>query len=125
MFTKSQLFHIDQLQPKSLSEFKQLIALLEYTTVYHLNKNLTDMSVHLTGIHCNRVPIEYQRTYTESLFLLTTKAEYEQLSFQIEAFIKELLPQYYLLTKQDPLSELNVEINAINKSTLILSYELY
>ena len=125
MFIKSQLFHIDQLQPKSLSEFKQLIALLEYTTVYHLNKNLTDMSVHLTGIHCNRVPIEYQRTYTESLFLLTTKAEYEQLSFQIEAFIKELLPQYYLLTKQDPLSELNVEINAINKSTLILSYELY
>ncbi len=125
MFTKSQLFHIDQLQPKSLSEFKHLIALLEYTTVYHLNKNLTDMSVHLTGIHCNRVPIEYQRTYTESLFLLTTKAEYEQLSFQIEAFIKELLPQYYLLTKQDPLSELNIEINAINKSTLILSYELY
>lgn len=125
MFIKSQLFHIDQLQPKSLSEFKQLIALLEYTTVYHLNKNLTDMSVHLTGIHCNRVPIEYQRTYTESLFLLTTKAEYEQLSFQIEAFIKELLPQYYLLTKQDPLSELNIEINAINKSTLILSYELY
>lgn len=125
MFIKSQLFHIDQLQPKSLSEFKQLITLLEYTTVYHLNKNLTDMSVHLTGIHCNRVPIEYQRTYTESSFLLTSKAEYEQLSFQIEAFIKELLPQYYVLTKQDPLSELNVEINAINKSTLILSYELY
>ncbi len=125
MFIKSQLFHIDQLQPKSLSEFKQLITLLEYTTVYHLNKNLTDMSVHLTGIHCNRVPIEYQRTYTESSFLLTTKTEYEQLSFQIEIFIKELLPQYYLLTKQDPLSELNIEINAINKSTLILSYELY
>lgn len=125
MFIRSQLFHIEQLKPNSLSELKHLLSLLEYSVVFHINKTLIDNAIHIPGIHCNRVPIEYQRSYMEAPFLITCQPEYETLSRNIEIFVKELVNWYKVLNTKDPLSELNVEINAVNKSTLILSYDVY
>jgi len=125
VFISNQLFHIRDLSPKSLSELKHLDTLLEYTVVYLINNQLANTGILLPGIHCNSTPIEHQRHYMESAFLITDKPEFESISRSIQRFIETVIEQYRVYNKYDPLSELNIQINLINKTTVLLSYDMY